>query len=318
MANLFDMRFIVNTGKGGVGKTTLSVAMAQAFARRGKRVLIMQMNVPDKLGPLYGRAPIHGDVPVLLDRNIWVVNPTPQEAMREYALMILRFRTLYKAAFENRLVSRFLRMMPGLPELVMLGKAYYHEKELEGSKPRWDVVILDAPATGHGMFLLQIPQVITESIAGGLMADEARKMGALLRDKTRTMLNIITLAEELPINESVELKARLDRDVGIQVGYVVANHIYPRVFNDAEGRQLQTLLDEEGGGRTGLGAMLAAGVFRYRRRALQDHYLARARKELALPVVEAPFIFEAELKPEHIVTIADALTRAVQAKGAAR
>lgn len=318
MANLFDMRFIVNTGKGGVGKTTLSIAMAQAFARRGKRVLLMQMNVPDKLGPLYGKPPVSGEVPVQIDRNIWVVNPTPHEAMREYALMILRFKTLYKAAFENRLVARFLRMMPGLPELVMLGKAYYHEKETDGKSAKWDVVILDAPATGHGMFLLQIPSVISDSLAGGLMADEAKKMGALLRDRSRTMLNIITLAEELPINESVELKARLDKEVGIQVGYVVANHIYPRLFNEAEGRQLQTLLDEHGSAEDGLGSMLSAGLFRFRRRALQDHYLARARRELALPVVEAPFIFEAELRPEHIQTIADALTRTVQAEGAAR
>lgn len=318
MANLFDMRFIVNTGKGGVGKTTMSIAMAQAFARRGKRALIMQMNVPDKLGPLYGKPPVKGDVPIEIDRNVWVVNPTPHEAMREYALMILRFKTIYKAAFENRLVARFLRMMPGLPELVMLGKVYYHEKELVDGKPRWDVVILDAPATGHGMFLLQIPQVISDAISGGLMAEEAKKMGALLRDHRRTMLNIITLAEELPINESLELKRRLDREVGIQVGYAVANHIFPRLFNEAEGRQMQALAEEAGDKGHGLNAMLTSGLFRFRRRAMQDHYLARARKELEVPVLEAPFIFEAELVAEHVQQIADALTRQIQAEGGGR
>ena len=318
MANLFDMRFIINTGKGGVGKTTMSIAMAQAFARRGKRALVMQMNVPDKLGPLYGLPPITGAEPTRLSNNVWVTNPTPQEAMREYALMILRFKTVYRAVFENRLVSRFLRMMPGLPELLMLGKAYYHEKEEEGSRKAWDVVILDAPATGHGMFLLQIPSVIQDALRGGLMADEAKRMLALLQDHRRAMLNIVTLAEEMPINESIELKQRLDEEVGIQVGYTLANHIYPSIFTEPESRQMEVLMDECSPEQGGLKAMLSAGTFRYQRRKLQERYLTRAARELKLPIVEVPFIFEAELRPEHILTIADALTRAVETAEARR
>lgn len=313
MANLFDMRFIINTGKGGVGKTTMSVAMAQAFARRGKTALIMQMNAPDKIGPLYGLPPIQGERPVRVAQNVWVTNPTPQEAMQEYALMILRFRTVYRAVFENRLVSRFLRMMPGLPELVMLGKAYFHEKEEEHGRKKWDVVILDAPATGHGMFLLQIPTVISDALGSGLMAEEAKNMLALLKDHRRSMLNIVTLAEEMPINESIELKQRLDAEVGIQVGYALANNIFPSLFTDPEARQLELLANEcDEEEQAGLQAMLNAGLFRYQRRKLQEGYLARAARELKLPVVEVPFIFEAELRPEHIQTLADALTRTVE------
>lgn len=318
MANLFDMRFIINTGKGGVGKTTMSIAMAQAFARRGKRALVMQMNVPDKLGPLYGIAPIVGAVPTRLSNNVWVTNPKPDESMQEYALMILRFKTVYRAVFENRLVSRFLRMMPGLPELLMLGKAYYHEKEEENGRKKWDVVIIDAPATGHGMFLLQIPAVINDALGNGLMADEAKRMLALLKDKRRSMLNIVTLAEEMPVNESIELKQRLDDEVGIQVGYALANHIFPPMFTDPEARQIEVLRDECLPEQGGLRAMLDAGLFRYQRRKLQERYLARAAKELKLPVVEVPFIFEAELRPEHILSIADALTRAVESAEARR
>ena len=318
MANLFDMRFIINTGKGGVGKTTMSVAMAQAFARRGKRALVMQLNAPDKIGPLYGLPPIQGERPVRMAENVWVVNPTPQEAMKEYAMMILRFRTVYRAVFENRLVSRFLRMVPGLPELVMLGKAYFHEKEEEGGRKKWDVVILDAPATGHGMFLLQIPSVINNAVGGGIMADEAKNMLALLNDPRRAMLNIVTLAEEMPINESVELKARLDAEIGIRVGYVLANNIFPALFTAPEARQMEALANDCGEDNTGLRAMIDAGIFRYERRELQERYLARAARDLARPVVEIPFIFEAELQRPHIQTIADALTRAVETSEARR
>lgn len=313
MANLFDMRFIINTGKGGVGKTTLSLATAQAFARRGQRALIMQMNVPDKIGPLYGKAPITGEVPIEVTDNIWVVNPTPQEAMREYALMILRFKRVYRTVFENRIVRRFLRMMPGLPELVMLGKAYFHEKETDkrGQK-KWDVVIIDAPATGHGLFLLQIPSVIDDALGNGLMAEEAKRMLALLKDRRRSMLNIVMLAEEMPVNESVELKARVDKEIGMQVGYALANNVFPHLFTKPEATQIEALRDANSDGSAAVQSILDAGAFRYERTKLQDHYLKRAASELKLPVIEVPFIFEAELGPEHIRQLSDALVRAVE------
>lgn len=313
MANLFDMRFIINTGKGGVGKTTLSIAMAQAFARRGQRALVMQMNVPDTIGPLYGKPPVTGEVPVEVSDNIWVVNPTPQEAMREYAMIILRFKAVYRTVFENRIVRRFLRMMPGLPELVMLGKAYFHEKETnKDGKKTWDVVIIDAPATGHGLFLLQIPSVIDDALRGGLMAEEAKKMVALLKDRSRSMLNIVMLAEEMPVNESVELKARVDADIGMQVGYALANNIFPHVFTGPEARQIESLRDAAPNDEAGIQSILDAGVFRFERTKMQDTYLKRAERELQLPVVEIPFIFEAKLQPAHIRQLADALVRSVE------
>lgn len=318
MTNLFDMRFIINTGKGGVGKTTLSIAMAQAFARRGQRALLMQLDVPDKIGPLYGKPPVTGEVPVEVSDNIWVVNPTPQEAMREYAMIILRFQAVYRTVFENRIVRRFLRMMPGLPELVMLGKAYFHEKETnkDGQKT-WDVVIIDAPATGHGLFLLQIPSVIDDALGSGLMADEAKHMVELLKDRSRSMLNIVMLAEDMPVNESVELKARVDEDIGMQVGYALANNIFPQLFTAPEARQIEALRNATQNDDDGVRSILDAGLFRHERTKLQEYYLERAARELKLPVVEIPFIFEAELKPKHIRQIADALVRSVERAEAA-
>lgn len=314
MSDLFDKRFIVNTGKGGVGKSTASLAMALAFAKRGKRVLIMQMNVPDKLGAIFDKEPVVSDI-VELARNVYSVNPTPAHAMREYALMHLKFKAVYKRVFENRIVSKFLKMMPGLPELVMLGKAYFHEREEVDGKKRWDAVILDAPATGHGMFLLQIPRVIEESLTSGMMVDEARLMLELLKDRKRSVLNIVTLAEEMPMNESVELYENIRKELDVEVGYIIANHLYSERFPSAEASAMVQLADSADP-TTEIGEMLAAGVFRHDRRRLQQGYLQEIRKRLSPPTLELPFLFARDLKRAQFETLADSLQRAIEIEGA--
>jgi anion-transporting ArsA/GET3 family ATPase len=313
MADLFDKRFIVNTGKGGVGKSTASLAMALAFAKRNKRVLIMQMNVPDRFGPLFGKEPVGSEI-VELTRNIHCVNPTPADAMQEYVLMFIKFKTVYKKVFENRIVSRFLRMMPGLPELVMLGKAYYHEKEEENGRPRWDAVILDAPATGHGMFLLQIPRVIDESLSSGMMVDEAKRMLDLLADRKRAVLNIVTLAEEMPVNESIELYENIQKELDIDIGYIIANHLYSERFSSAEANAMNELHDASDP-TSEIAEMLAAGRFRHSRRQLQAEYLHQLRRELEPPTLELPFLFARELKVEQYETLADSLQRSIEIEG---
>ncbi len=291
MADFFDTRFIINTGKGGVGKTMVSAAMAAAYAQQGKRVLLMQLNAKDRLGRIFGTEPVGTEI-VELAPGIHAVNTTPAASLREYALMILKVKALYRAVFENRVISKLLRVMPGLPELTMLGKAYFHEKETENGRPVWDVVIIDAPATGHGMFLLQIPQVISSALNSGRMADESARMLALLEDPERTCVNLITLAEEMPVNETIELHKQLAAEFDIRVGAVIANAVFPRLLSEDEVRTVKRLVNAHGDESDDLGALLSAGVFRDERGDLQDRYLRRLRRELDVPVVEIPFYFD--------------------------
>ena len=282
---------IANTGKGGVGKTSVSAAMAHALASRGRRVLLMQLNARDRIGAWWGTDPIGPEIRSLAP-NIDAVNTTPAEAMREYALMILRVKALYRAVFENRLVEKFLRVVPGLPELVMLGKACFHV--FEESSPgvsRYDAVIVDAPATGHGMFLLQIPGVITRAIGSGHMADESRRMLELLRDPARTSVNVVTHGEEMPINETIELVARLRDELDVRVGYVIANALVSPAFTDDELRDVRDLRSVARGDED-LAALLDAATFRASRCAEQRAQIDRARRALGLPVVEVPFYFD--------------------------
>lgn len=310
MADFFDTRFIINTGKGGVGKTMVSAAMAAAYASKGKRVLLMQLNAKDRLGRVFGTAPIGTDI-VEVAPGIHAVNTTPAASLREYALMILKVKALYRAVFENRIVAKLLRVMPGLPELTMLGKAYYHEKEEDNGSPVWDVVIIDAPATGHGMFLLQIPQVISSALNSGRMADESQRMLALLEDKARTSVNLITLAEEMPVNETIELNRQLSEAFDIRVGAVIANAVFPRVFSEDDVRKIKQLMNVHGDESDDLGALLAAGVFRDERGDLQDKYLARLKDELDVPVVEIPYYFDPVFDETVIERMGAKLTQAL-------
>ena len=128
MAGLLDKRLWIVSGKGGVGKSTVSAALALRSARAGRRTLVCEVNTQERVSRFLER-PAAGPEITLLEENLWAVDVRPQEAMREYALMVLRFETLYKTVFENRLVRYFLRFIPSLQELVMLGKILYHLQE---------------------------------------------------------------------------------------------------------------------------------------------------------------------------------------------
>src|SRR5260221_8825272 len=154
---LLDRRLIVVTGKGGRGKSTLSAALALAAARLGKKTLVCEVVAKERVADFFGRPPSGTQIRELLP-NLYSVHVRPREAMREYALMTIKYETLYKIAFENPAARYFLAAAPSLAEIVMLGKVWWHAAhDKERGRLRWDLVILDAPATGAGTTLLPVP-----------------------------------------------------------------------------------------------------------------------------------------------------------------
>jgi anion-transporting ArsA/GET3 family ATPase len=229
---LSDKRLLVVTGKGGVGKSTLAAALAMQSAREGLRTLVCEVNTKERVSQLLGK-PEAGPEVTALDENLWAVNVRPHEAMREYALMLLKYESIYSAVFENRVVRYFLRFIPSLAELVMLGKILFHfrEKRPDGTW-RFDRIIIDAPATGHAITFLSVPQIILDTVPPGAMSEDAAWMRDVLVDPKTTGVVLVSLPEDMPVNETLELHEALKSQVKMTSSLVVLNGFIPERFGE--------------------------------------------------------------------------------------
>jgi len=295
-----DRRLVVVTGKGGTGKSTISAAIALAASRKGKKVLVCEVVAKERVADFFGKPPSGTQIRELLP-NVYSVHVRPREAMREYALMTLRYETLYKIAFENPAARYFLKAAPSLAEIVMLGKVYWHAaREIERGRPRWDTVVLDAPATGHGLTFLNVPEVFLRLVAEGPLARDMRNMQSLLADPAKTSVCVVTLPEEMPANEAIELDHAL-RDHGYPVGPLFLNAWFPSRFSAAEVSAVTR-------GGPLLTAAGEAADNHESRAALSRHYEGVLREAVARELVRVPFLFERTFGAQAI----DKVSRAIE------
>lgn len=304
--NLTDKRLVLVVGKGGVGRSTVAAAIAGQLARTGKKTLLYETNANDRFGAYFDRPPVGTD-PVQLAPNLWAVNATPTSALTEYGLMVLRFKSVYEMVFENRVTKAFLRAIPGLDDYALLGKAWFHTTEEKRGKPVWDTVVFDMPASGHAYSMLRVPWVITETVPEGPLTRDARTVKELLTDPARTAAVLVTLAEEMPVNEAIELEGKLTA-LGIRPHALVANQIYPQHF--AAGAPvtqiLQTLLAEPALASPLFEVVTHASLARDRS-ALNERYLAEVRQRTHTPVTELPIIFGQQLASNQVAWLGERL-----------
>src|SRR5258705_1815335 len=233
MPALLDRRLVVVTGKGGTGKSTLSASIALAAARRGKRVLVWEVVGKERVATLFGKPPSGPAIRELLP-NLYSVHVWLREAMREYGLMILKYEILYKLAFENAAARYFLAAAPSLAEIVMLGKVWWHAtQQTERGRPRWDLEVLDALAIGHGLTFLTVPEVFLRLVSEGPLARDMRSMMSLLADPAKCSICIVTLPEEMPANEAIELDRAL-RQHHFPPGPLFLNEVFDSRFKPQE------------------------------------------------------------------------------------
>jgi anion-transporting ArsA/GET3 family ATPase len=306
---LFDRRLVIVMGKGGVGKTTVACALALSAAARGKRTLVMELHTRPRAAYLLGSdAPARYEPRQVLP-SIWVCHVTPEEALLEYGLMKLRFRKLYDLVFENDLMKRLVRMVPGMNDLLLLGKVVHAESE-RGSRRgawRWDTVIVDSPATGHAVSLLRLPHVILEVVKSGPLAEEARKMRDRITDPARTCLNIVTVPEETPVREAESLRRQIEGLVRAPPGYLFVNGLWPDLFNDVEERCLRAFLDGTRSSRVSVGAAARSSLVAVRRRRHQERYLDILRRRFGMSDIVVPHVFAEDFRLDALRAVAGAI-----------
>jgi len=277
---------ILVEGKGGVGKTTCAAALGLALARRGARTLVVELVQKGHVAELFGRTP-STRAPVQVAPGLYTQVFAPEACLEEYALLKLHFRAAYRLIFQNAVVRALTRLVPALDELLVIGKLE-HTVRTGG----WDHVVVDAPVTGEGILLFLLPRVITEAVGGGPLHDDAARIRKMLEDPARTVMHLVTLAEELPAEETEDLYRTVREQVGIPLGALLVDRLFPPRLEKGLGDLLSDLA-RQSPGESGLADARAVLRFMDARRTHQEKYLTRLAQRVPLKTVELEEVFDA-------------------------
>ena len=312
---LLARRLVFLTGKGGVGKSTLGMAMALAARDRGRRALLVEIAAPLEAARVLGRPSAGSRVTEALP-GLFTVNLDPVQVMEEYVRQVVKVDLLVRKIVESPIYARFFSAAPGLKELMVLGKIMTLEEARErfSRKPLYDLIVVDAPATGHGLSFLKVPLAASEAVPVGPVGHNARRILSLLRDPDRTALAVLAIPEEMAVVEAIEFHRLATYELGMRPAALILNACHERRFPAGEEALVLRLAAEGAAGRLAPGVPLAAGLAaargQIRRRKLSHFYETRLRRDLPLPLVTLPYLFREELSLDDLRLLASRLEAA--------
>ena len=303
MNRLLDKRLIFVTGKGGVGKSTVAAVLGVLGARHGLRTMVAELSSQQRVQRVFNRYGQRFEE-IQLAPGLFTISIDPEHAMNEY--LEVKVGPLGHALASSRLFQTFAMATPGMRELLTIGKvwelAQFHRRT-EGAAP-YDLVIVDAPATGHGMGLLRTPRTFAEIARVGPIAHQGRSIAETIADREFTGVVVVATPEEMPVNETLTLSEALDREE-VALDLIVLNALYPVRFDQAEVDQLADALNRTRSAlsRSALRAALAEHARAQNQREQQARLMAGVNGRL----VELPYVFTDQFGPREIDSLADAL-----------
>ena len=218
--DLLQRRVIFLLGKGGVGTTSVSAAIALAASEMGHSVLAMEA---DTHAPMANAFAVKASYePVMVSDRLFVMVLEGRHALEEYLKLVIPARTVMRAVFASRLYQFFVNAAPGLKELMMLGKIYYEAERKIGGSDHWDLIVVDGPASGQALSVLKMPTAAKQTFGDSVVGREAGNISRALRDEKETAIVLVTTPEPLPISETLETAATL-KEVGIKPAAIVFN-----------------------------------------------------------------------------------------------
>jgi len=304
-------RLVIVAGKGGVGKTTVTAALARAAASTGMSTLIVEVEGKSGLASAFGREPLTYDE-VELAPGIRGRTLTPDDALLEY------LRDHGMARVSRRLMSSgaldiVSTAVPGIKDILILGKV----KQLERAGAA-DLILLDAPAAGHAITFLLAARALLDAVRVGPINTQAREVLELLTDAERCEVMLVTLPEETPVNELIDTAFHLEDRVGVNLGPVVVNGLYEEVpglrADPAVAAASASTTLREGEAES----LRAAASFRSHRMELQRDQVARLAAGLPLPQLHLPYLFNADIGPSDVELLANSLLDGIGALQEAR
>jgi anion-transporting ArsA/GET3 family ATPase len=310
---LLDKRLIFVTGKGGVGKSTVATALGLLASRRGLRTVVAELSSQERVQRLFEQQAEHFQE-LELAPGLFTISIDPEHAMEEY--LRVKVGTLGHALGSSRLFHAFAMATPGMRELLTIGKVWelaQLQRRTRGAAA-YDLVIVDAPATGHGIGLLRTPRKFADIARVGPIAHQGRTIADTIADRDFTGVVAVAIPEEMPINETLSLCDSLEQE-RLALDLVILNGLYPVRFDNQEVEQLKGAL-ERSRSQLSRSALRAALAERARAESQREQQV-RLRDGVNGRLVELPYVFADHLGPDQLALLADALeARLATANGA--
>jgi anion-transporting ArsA/GET3 family ATPase len=296
---LSDRSLLYVTGKGGVGKTTVAAALGLAAARLGRRTIVCEVAEQDRMSRAFARHGVRPEMEVELAQDLWAVTIDPQRALEEWLTKQVGGGPAVRLLGHSHAFQYFVAAAPGAKELITIAKVWElaQAQRWDRHGRRYDLVVVDAPASGHGVGMLSTPRTFGEIARVGPIRRQAEKVSAMLADPGRTGYVAVALPEEMPVNETLDLEGRLRGAVGLGLDAVVVNGMWPERFTARDITRLRAA-ERDGLDAAGLAAVQAALTAHERVKSQRAH-LRRLTAQTDAPVTTLPFVFESELELDH-------------------
>ncbi len=289
--DLLDRELLFVTGKGGVGKTSIAAALAQLGARAGKRTLVCEMDAKGALAGAFDTTALEFE-PRKLAPDLYAMEMNTEDSLKEYLRLFVKVPLVGRIGPLARTFDFVADAAPGVKEILAVGKLAYEVRERH-----YDLVVVDAEATGHIVAQIGAPRVIGQLVKVGMVRDQTRWISEILEDPRRTGVVIVTTPEEMPVSETIDLIGRLDQESGVAPSAIVANRVLPALFDRRQTEvvdrldEVEPVLVEIAG--PGVREVLAAAHVTEARRRVGSRHLERLRAEIpaGLPVLYVPELF---------------------------